>query len=347
MRALFKAQAGPGLELVDVPEPTPGAGEVKIRVLRTGICGTDLHIERWDAWAAGAVRSPLVPGHEFYGEVVELGDGVQDVAVGDRVSGEGHLVCGTCRNCRAGRRQMCIRTIGLGLQRDGAFAEHVVIPATNVWVHHDGIEPEVGALFDPLGNAVHTALTFPLTGEDVLTSGCGPIGLMSIAVARHAGARLVVATDISDARLALATAMGADLAVNPLRDDLREAQRSLGMREGFDVAFEMSGAPQALPLVIDNMNHGGRIAMLGLPSEPFPVAWDTVVLRMLTLRGIYGREMFETWNSMSAMLQTSAVLRERIASLVSHRFPVDRWQDAFAAAASGGAGKVIIDWEQL
>ncbi len=347
MKALFKAAPGAGLQLVERPEPVARPGEVKIRVLRTGICGTDLHILRWDPWAAGAIHTPLIPGHEFFGEIVEIGDGVHDLAVGDRVSGEGHIVCGVCRNCRAGRRQMCIRTVGVGLQRDGAFAQYVTLPAENVWVHHEDIAPEVGALFDPLGNAVHTALAFSVVGEDVLVSGCGPIGLMSIAVARHAGARFIVATDLSAPRLALAAGMGADRAVDVSREDLHAVQREIGMREGFDVAFEMSGAPAALPLVIDNMNHGGRIAMLGLPSAPFGIDWSVVVLRMLTLKGIYGREMFETWNSMSAMLHTSDVLRERIASLVSHRFPAARWQDAFDAAASGGVGKVIIDWEQL
>jgi len=347
MKALYKATAGPGLELVDRPEPEAGPGEVKIRVLRTGICGTDLHIERWDPWAAGAVRAPLIPGHEFCGEIVDIGAGVHDIAPGDLVSGEGHIVCGTCRNCRAGRRQMCIRTVGVGLQRDGAFAQFVVLPAENVWVHHDAIAPEVGALFDPLGNAVHTALAFTVVGEDVLVSGCGPIGLMSIAVARHAGARFIVATDINDTRLALAKEMGADRALDVTRENLHELQREVGMREGFDIAFEMSGSPTALPLVIDNMNHGGRIAMLGLPSEPFSIDWGVVVTRMLTLKGIYGREMFETWNSMSAMLHTSEVLRGRIASLVSHRFAATAWREAFDAAASGGVGKVIIDWTQI
>ncbi|WP_019137693.1 L-threonine 3-dehydrogenase [Cellulomonas massiliensis] len=347
MLALFKEEPGPGLALVERPEPVVGPGEVKIRVLRTGICGTDLHILRWDPWAAGAIRTPLVPGHEFFGEIVEVAPGVPDVAVGDKVSGEGHIVCGTCRNCRAGRRQMCIRTVGVGLQRDGAFAQYVTLPAENVWVHHDQVSPEVGAIFDPLGNAVHTALAFPVVGEDVLVSGCGPIGLMSVAVARHAGARLVVATDLSAPRLDMALRMGADHAVDVSSENLHEVQHTLGMREGFDVAFEMSGAASALPLVIDNMNHGGRIAMLGLPGEPFAIDWSTVVLRMLTLKGIYGREMFETWNSMSAMLHTSEVLRERIASLVTHRFGVTQWQDAFDAAASGGVGKVVIDWEQV
>src|SRR3954468_9407252 len=253
MKALFKSEAAPGLQLVDVPEPKMGPEDVRIRVLRTGICGTDLHIQRWDDWAASAVKAPLIPGDEFFGESVKVGALVHDVEVGDLVSGEGNIVCGTCRNCRAGRRQMCIRTQGVGVQRDGAFAEQLVLPATNVWVHHSAIEPEVGALFDPLGNAVHTALAFTVVGEDVLVSGCGPIGLMSIAVARHAGARFIVATDVNDARLALARQMGADRSLDVTRGNLHELQHEVGMREGFDIAFEMSGAPTALPLVIDNM----------------------------------------------------------------------------------------------
>jgi threonine 3-dehydrogenase len=347
MKALYKSHAGPGLELVDVPEPEIGPEDVKIRVLRTGICGTDLHIQRWDDWAASAVKAPLIPGHEFFGEVVEVGPLVHDVAVGDQVSGEGHIVCGTCRNCRAGRRQMCIRTQGLGVQRDGAFAEYLSLPATNVWVHHSTIEPEVGALFDPLGNAVHTALAFPIVGEDVLVAGCGPIGLMAIAVARHVGARFIVGTDISASRLALAEKMGADYTIDVSAAPIRSAQEALGMREGFDVGFEMSGAPTALPQMIENMNHGGRIAMLGLPSAQIAVDWGIVVTHMLTLKGIYGREMFETWNAMGAMLQTSATLREAIASIVSDRFAARDWEQGFAAAAAGGGGKVILDWTEV
>ncbi|WP_085368230.1 L-threonine 3-dehydrogenase [Leifsonia sp. NCR5] len=347
MKALFKSEAGPGLELVDVPEPVIGQEDVKIRVLRTGICGTDLHIQRWDDWAASAVVAPLIPGHEFFGEVVEVGPLVHDVAVGDQVSGEGHIVCGTCRNCRAGRRQMCIRTQGLGVQRNGAFAEYLTLPAANVWVHHSTIEPEVGALFDPLGNAVHTALAFPVVGEDVLVTGCGPIGLMAIAVARHVGARFIVGTDISASRLALAEGMGADYTVDVSQAPIRSAQEALGMREGFDVGFEMSGAPSALPQMIENMNHGGRIAMLGLPSAPIAIDWGNVVTHMLTLKGIYGREMFETWNAMGAMLQTSATLRDAIASIVSDRFAARDWEKGFAAAASAGGGKVILDWTEL
>ena len=347
MKALFKSTAAPGFELVDRPDPVPGPSDVLIRVLRTGICGTDLHILRWDTWAASAVRAPLIPGHEFYGEVVEVGSLARDVVVGDRVSGEGHIVCGTCRNCRAGRQQMCIRTIGLGLQRDGAFAEYLVLPASNVWVHHADIEPDLGAIFDPLGNAVHTALAFPVVGEDVLVSGCGPIGLMAIAVARYVGARFIVGTDVSGPRLELAEQMGADRVVDVAARRVRDAQVELGLREGFDVGFEMSGAPSALPEMIDNMNHGGRIAMLGLPSEPFAVDWAKVVTHMLTLKGIYGREMFETWNAMSAMLQTSSTLRDAITSVISERIAARDWEKGFAAMMSGTTGKVILDWTEV
>jgi len=347
MKALYKDGPHAGLELVDRPDPVAGPDEVVIRVLRTGICGTDLHIQRWDDWAASAVKAPLIPGHEFYGEVVEVGPLVHDIAVGDRVSGEGHIVCGMCRNCRAGRRQMCIRTIGLGLQRDGAYAEYLTLPATNVWVHHADVTPELGAIFDPLGNAVHTALAFPLVGEDVLVTGCGPIGLMAIAIARHVGARFITATDVSAPRLELAREMGADAVVDVSREDIADAQRALGMREGFDIGFEMSGAPSALPAMIDNMNHGGRIAMLGLPTGPFSVDWGKIVTHMLTLKGIYGREMFETWNAMGAMLQTSPVLRDSITRIIAEVLPARDWEKGFAAAASAGTGKIILDWTEL
>ncbi|QIK62880.1 L-threonine 3-dehydrogenase [Leucobacter viscericola] len=347
MRALLKSRPAAGLTLTEIPDPECGPDEVIVRVLRTGICGTDLHIYEWDDWAAEAIKTPLVPGHEFYGEVVEIGEAVHDVVIGDRVSGEGHIVCGTCRNCRAGRRQMCIRTIGLGLQRNGAFAEFLALPASNVWVHSREIAPELGAMFDPLGNAVHTALAFPLVGEDVLVSGCGPIGLMSIAVARHVGARYIVATDVSPARLALAAGMGADDTVDVARERIGRSQKTLGLREGFDIGFEMSGAPAALPEMIENMNHGGRIAMLGLSAQPYSVDWNKVVTHMLTLSGIYGREMFETWNAMAGMLQTSAHLRERISSVISDTIPARDWEAGFQAARSGGTGKIILDWTVL
>ncbi|MHA7273047.1 L-threonine 3-dehydrogenase [Arthrobacter sp. Bz4] len=344
MKALYKSGPHPGFELVDRPEPTPGLGEVKIRVMTTGICGTDLHIESWDQWAASTINAPLIPGHEFYGEVVELGNGVRDVKVGDRVSGEGHIVCGTCRNCRAGRRQMCIRTASVGVQRDGAFAEFVVIPEPNVWVHPAGITPELGAIFDPFGNAVHTALSFPLVGEDVLITGAGPIGLMAAAVARHAGARYIAVTDVFQPRLDLALTVGADLAVNVSTTRIVDAQRQLGMREGFDVGMEMSGHPTALPEMIDNMNHGGRIAMLGLPSADITIDWAKMVTHMLTLKGIYGREMFETWYAMSAMLQSNPILQQAISSVVTDTLPASQWQQGFNTARNGASGKVVLDW---
>lgn len=346
MRALVKASPGPGLEMVDRPIPAIGPDDVLIRVMRTGICGTDLHIHRWDDWAQRELRTPLIPGHEFSGEVVEIGANVHDIAVGDLVSGEGHIVCGTCRNCRAGRRQMCIRTIGLGLHRDGAFAEFVALPASNVWVHQFAVDPDLAAIFDPLGNAVHTALAFPLVGEDVLVTGCGPIGLMSVALARFVGARHVVATDVSEPRLRRARELGADDTVDVSRHAIHEAQERLGMREGFDVGFEMSGSATALPEMIDNMNHGGRIAILGLPADAISIDWAKVVTHMLTISGIYGRQMFETWNAMGAMLQTSAKLRADIGSIITDRLPRDAWSEAFAVAGSSTAGKVIIDWTE-
>src|SRR5215468_5722345 len=306
MKALYKPAAAPGLELVERPEPVVGANDVKIRVLRTGICGTDLHIEAWDDWAAGAVRAPLIPGHEFAGEVVAIGDGVRDVRVGDLVSGEGHIVCGTCRNCRAGRRHLCIRTESVGVNRDGAFAEYVVLPEANVWVHHTMLDPDLGAIFDPFGNAVHTALSFPLVGEDVLITGAGPIGLIAAQVCRHVGARYVVITEVSPYRLELARSMGVDLALDASRESVASAQKLLGMVEGFDVALEMSGHPSALPEIIANLNHGGRIAMLGLPAGSIDIDWAKVVTHMITIQGIYGRQMFETWYAMSAMLGHSA-----------------------------------------
>ena len=342
MKALYKTAGGPGLAMVELPEPEAGPGEVKIRVLRTGICGTDLHIAAWDAWAQGAVDAPLIPGHEFSGVVVALGDGVDSVAVGDHVSGEGHIVCGSCRNCLAGRKHLCIRTIGLGVNRDGAFAEFVVMPAGNVWKQPADLDLDLAAIFDPFGNAVHTALSFPLVGEDVLITGAGPIGLMALKVARHAGARYIVVTDVQPARLALAREMGADLAIDVSTETIASAQQRLGMREGFDVALEMSGHASALPDIVANLNHGGRIAVLGLPSQPVSLDWAKVVSHMITIKGIYGREMFETWYAMNAML----IAGLDISPVITDRFPADRWEEAFAAAASGDRGKVIIDWSQ-
>jgi threonine 3-dehydrogenase len=343
VKALYKPAAGPGFELVDRPDPDAGFGEVKVRVLRTGICGTDLHIESWDAWAAGAVDAPLVAGHEFCGEVVAVGDGIHDVAVGDLVSGEGHIVCGTCRNCRAGRRHLCIRTSSIGVNRNGAFAEYVVLPESNVWVHHGGIDPDLGAIFDPFGNAVHTALSFPLVGEDVLITGAGPIGLIAAEVCRHVGARFVVITDVSPYRLKLAESMGVDLALDVTHDTVQSAQQRLGMVEGFDVALEMSGHPSALPEILANLNHGGRVALLGLPSRAFEVDWSKVITHMITIKGIYGREMYETWYAMSAMLRSGL----DISSVITHRFPAADWAEAFATARGGQCGKVVMDWSDV
>jgi len=340
MKALYKDKAGPGLILAERPEPAPGRGEVKIRVARTGICGTDLHIESWDAWAAGAINAPLIPGHEFSGHVVELGEGVSSVEVGALVSGEGHVVCGHCRNCRAGRRHLCKFTSSIGVNRDGAFAEFVVIPEQNVWAHPTDIDPELAAIFDPLGNAVHTALSFPMVGEDVIITGAGPIGLMAAKVARHIGARHIVMTDVNEERLQLARDMGVSLAINVSTMRIADAQEQLGMKEGFDIGLEMSGHATALPEMIDNMNQGGRIAMLGLPAEPISIDWPTVVTHMITIKGIYGREMFETWYAMNAMVHTGL----DVLAVVTDRFPADRWEEAFATARRGNGGKVIIDW---
>jgi threonine 3-dehydrogenase len=343
VKALYKPAAAPGFELLERPEPTTGPGEVKIRVQRTGICGTDLHIAAWDAWAASAVDQPLIAGHEFCGEVVEIGDGVLDVHVGAQVSGEGHIVCGTCRNCRAGRRHLCIRMSSVGVNRDGAFAEYVVLPESNVWVHRDGIDPDLGAIFDPFGNAVHTALSFPLVGEDVLITGAGPIGLMAAAVARHIGARFVVITDIAPYRLDLAKSMGVDLALDVSTETIESAQTRLGMMEGFDVALEMSGHPSAMRDIIANLNHGGRIAMLGLPNQPIEIDWGKLVSHMITIKGIYGREMFETWYEMSALLRSGL----DISSVITHRYPAEAWADAFETARHGQCGKVVMDWSRL
>ncbi|MFN4846422.1 MAG: L-threonine 3-dehydrogenase [Rhodoluna sp.] len=347
MRALVKTGPHKGLEMQDVAEPTVGETDVKIRVLRTGICGTDLHIDSWDNWAAETIKPPLIPGHEFFGQVVEIGSRVHEVEVGAYVSGEGHIVCRICRNCRAGRFQMCIRTQGVGVNRDGAFAEFVVIPESNVWVHQDQIDPDLGAIFDPFGNAVHTASVFNLVGEDVLISGAGPIGLMSIAVARHSGARYIVVTDISEPRLEMARKMGVDIALNVSQHKIIEAQQQLGMREGFDVGFEMSGHKTALQEMIDNMNHGGSVAMLGLPSEPIEIDWSKVVTHMLTLKGIYGREMFETWAAMSSMLRSSEILQQRIASVITDRLPASSWREGFEIARAATGGKVVLDWTQI
>jgi threonine 3-dehydrogenase len=340
VKALVKADRAPGLELTDVPDPSPGPGDVLLRVLRTGICGTDLHIESWDEWAANTIKVPLVVGHEFVGEVVEVGAAVTKVKVGDLVSGEGHLICGICRNCRAGRRHLCANTVGLGVHTAGVFAQYAVLPEGNAWVHNYEVDLDVAAIFDPFGNAVHTALTFPVLGEDVLITGAGPIGLMAAAVARHAGARHVVITDVSEPRLDLAGKMGASLALNVAATKIHDVYDELHMTEGFDVGMEMSGQPSALREMIANMTHGGRIAMLGLPASEIPIDWSHVVLKMLTIKGIYGREMFETWYAMSVLLQAGL----DISPVITHRYPYTEHATAFATARDGRCGKVIMDW---
>ena len=342
MRALVKAAAEPGLHLENVPVPAIGPDDVLIRVLRTGICGTDLHIETWDGWAQANVEPPLVVGHEFVGEIVEVGAQVHELAAADLVSGEGHLVCGRCRNCMAGRRVLCANTRSVGVNRDGAFADYIALPAGNVWRHDPGIDLDVAAIFDPFGNAVHTALAFPVLGEDVLITGAGPIGIMAALVCAHAGARNVVVTDVSDYRLELARKMGATLAVPAGPQALAEAMSELGMREGFDVGLEMSGAASALQSMIGTMSHGGRIAMLGLPTEQFGVDWSHVVTNMITLRGIYGREMFETWYWMTVLVQSGL----DIAPVVTHRFDASDFQAGFDTVASAECGKVVLSWAE-
>ncbi len=340
MKALRKLEEKPGFVLVDLPEPSPNLREVKIRVLRTGICGTDLHIKNWDEWASKTIKVPITPGHEFSGTIVEIGAEVTSVKVGDFVSGEGHIVCNLCRNCRAGRRHLCMNTVGVGVNRDGAFAEFICIPESNVWKHEPGIDPDLAAIFDPLGNAVHVALSFPLVGEDVLITGAGPIGIMSAQVARFAGARYIVITDISEERLALARTMGVDVAVNVLSENLRDVMHDLGMTEGFDIAFEMSGSPAALPQILDNVGHGARIALLGLPSKPIEIDWAKVITNMVTIKGIYGREMFETWYAMTAMIKKGL----DISPVITHKMPYTQWEEAFNIAGMSNAGKIVLDW---
>jgi threonine 3-dehydrogenase len=340
MKALVKANAGPGLCLQEVSDPEPGPGEVLIKVLRTGICGTDVHIYQWDHWAEQTIKPPLIVGHEFVGEIVGLGPGVEAYNVGDVVGAEGHLVCGRCRNCMAGRRHLCANTRGIGVQRDGAFAELLVMPAGNLWAHHAGTDLDVAAIFDPFGNAVHTATQFRVLAEDVLITGAGPIGIMAAAVARHAGARYVVITDVNPYRLRIAEKVGVTRAVDPTRTPLQQVQKELGMKEGFDVAFEMSGRSEAIGQALDNMAHGGRIAALGLPSDDPTVNWTELVLKMLTIRGVYGRQMFESWYQMSVFVESGL----DISPVITHRFPYTEFEEAFRVARSGESCKVIFDW---
>jgi len=343
VKALVKEKAEPGLWMRDVEVPAVGSDDVLIRVQRTGICGTDLHIHKWDAWAARTVPTPLTIGHEFVGEIVEVGPAVQSHQVGEIVSGEGHIVCGRCRNCMAGRRHLCAHTRGLGVERPGAFAEYVSLPAANVWHHHDGIDRDIAAIFDPFGNAVHTAMAFPVLGEDVLITGAGPIGVMAAAVVRHAGARHVVVTDVNPARLALAQRVGVTRTVDVSREDLSDVQRELGMEEGFDIGLEMSGSAEAIRQMLGQMCHGGKIALLGIPPGEVAIDWNEVVFKGLTLRGIYGREMYETWYLMTVMVQSGL----DISPVITDRFSAADYEQAFATASGGEAGKVILDWEAI
>jgi len=323
-----------------VATPVAGGGEVLVRVARTGVCGTDLHIQAWDDWAAATVHPPLVLGHEIAGTIAAVGAGVDHLQVGDVVSVEGHIVCGRCRNCMAGRRQLCANTVGVGVNRDGGFADYVVVPAANAWRHRDGIDLDTAAIFDPFGNAVHAALSFPVLGEDVLITGAGPIGIMAAAVVRHAGARHVVVTDVADYRLELARSLGVTRAVDVRTTDLGAVMAELGMAEGFDVGLEMSGAPAALHQLIAAMAHGGRLALLGLPAGDVAFDWGRVIVSMLTIKGIYGREMFETWYEMSVLVQAGL----DIAPVITHRFAAEDFEEAFATAAAGRCGKVVLDW---
>ena len=340
MKALVKAQAKRGLWLEDVPEPDVGINDVLIKVQKTGICGTDLHIYTWDEWAQKTIPVPMVVGHEFVGEVMDVGPNVNDFHPGEIVSAEGHVVCGRCRNCLAGRRHLCNDTVGIGVNRPGAFAEYISVPMTNVWHHREGVDEEVASIFDPLGNAVHTALSFELLGEDVLITGAGPIGIMAIPVAKHAGARHVVITDVNEYRLELARKMGATIALNVKTGSIADIQDQLGMKEGFDVGLEMSGNPRAFSDMVDNMCHGGKIAMLGIPSSKIDIDWNKVIFNMLTIKGIYGREMYETWYQMSVLLESGM----NIKPVITHRLHYTEFEKGFDVMESGNCGKVVLDW---
>ena len=341
MKALVKREAAEGLWLEDVPEPKPGANDVKIKVKRTAICGTDVHIYKWDDWAKKTIPVPMVIGHEFVGEVIEVGANVNDYKPGMIVSGEGHIVCGRCRNCMAGRRHLCPHTSGVGVNRAGAFAEYIVIPNANVWHHADDIDLDVASFFDAYGNASHTALQWDLLGEDVLITGAGPIGAMAAAIAKHAGARHVVITDVNDYRLDLAAKLGATRTVNVTRESVGNVQKQLGMAEGFDVGLEMSGVAQALRELLGNMCHGGKVSMLGIPSGDVAIDWNMVIFNMLTIKGIYGREIFETWYKMTVMLQSGLDLTP----LITHRYSYKDFQKGFDAMLSGESGKVVLNWD--
>jgi threonine 3-dehydrogenase len=349
MQALVKQRREPGLWLAEVPIPGIGINDTLIEVLRTGICGTDVHIYNWDAWAQKTIPVPMVVGHEFVGRIVEVGSNVHDFRPGDIVSGEGHVVCGRCRNCLAGRRHLCKDTQGVGVNRPGAFAEYLSLPVTNVWLHDSadgshvsGISRDLQSIFDPFGNAVHTALRFDLLGEDVLITGAGPIGCMAAAVARHAGARFVVVTDVNPWRLELAKKLGATRVVDVRSERLPDVQRELGMREGFDVGLEMSGNPTAFREMLANLCHGGKAALLGIPPGEMAIDWNTVVFNMLTIQGIYGREMYETWYKMTVMLQSGL----DISPIITHRLPFSEFQQGFDAMRSGRSGKVVLTWKE-
>jgi threonine 3-dehydrogenase len=340
MKALVKSRSERGLWLEDVPEPTTGINDVLIRVQKAGICGTDVHIYQWDDWAQKTIPVPMAIGHEFVGEIVQVGSNVNDFHPGDIVSGEGHVTCGRCRNCLAGRRHLCAQTHGVGVNRPGAFAELISLPMSNIWRHNPGINKEVAAIFDPFGNAVHTALSFNVVGEDVLITGAGPIGIMAIPVVLHAGARHVVITDMNPYRLDLARRMGATLAINPNETSLADVQKQLHMAEGFDVGLEMSGNPVALRDMIANMSHGGKIALLGIPGKESQMDWRQVIFNMITIKGIYGREMYETWYKMSVLLEMGV----DISPVITHRFDHTEFEKGFEVMMSGMAGKVILDW---
>ena len=340
MKALVKAKAELGIWMQDIPTPEVGHNDVLIKVRRSAICGTDIHIYKWDEWARNTIPVPLAVGHEFSGEIVDVGSEVRGFEPGDRVSAEGHITCGVCRNCRAGRRHLCINTVGVGVSRPGAFAEYISVPAFNVFKLPDAISDDMAAILDPLGNATHTALSFDLVGEDVLITGAGPIGVMAVAIARYAGARHIVITDVNEYRLELARKLGASVALNVSNGSLEDTMKTLGMTEGFDVGMEMSGNPQAFRDLLRTMHHGGKVAILGIPPDETSIDWTQVIFKGLILKGIYGREMFETWYKMSSMIQSGL----NIEPVITHHFDIDEFQPAFELMASGQSGKVILHW---
>lgn len=341
MKALAKLHAKPGIWMTDVDKPDYGYNDILIKIKKTAICGTDVHIYKWDDWSQSTIPVPMVVGHEYVGEVAAMGEGVRGFDIGDRVSGEGHITCGHCRNCRAGRRHLCRNTFGVGVNRPGAFAEYLVIPADNAFKLPDDVSDDMAAIMDPFGNAVHTALAFDLVGEDVLITGAGPIGIMAAAVARHVGARHVVITDVNEYRLSLAEKMGVTRAVNVAEQDLKAVMNELGMKEGFDVGLEMSGVPSAFSQMLSTMNHGGKIAMLGIPPENVAINWNDVIFKGLVIKGIYGREMFETWYKMASLLQSGL----DISPILTHQMHVDDFEEGFQTMIGGHSGKVILNWD--